>query len=54
MGIKEMARHFTDQTYDKPYTSAIYSNKEMTKLIKTEFDSESYQRSHFSLLTTNA
>ncbi len=50
MGIEEIASGFKNKVYKKPYTDPVYSNFQMTKLIKDEFYSQGYRKTHFSIL----
>ena len=52
-GIEEIYAHFKKGTYKKPYKDSYYSNVEMAKQMKTEFYSEGYQKTHFSLMADN-
>ena len=52
-GIEEIYAHFKKGTYKKPYKDSYYSNVEMAKQMKTEFYSNDYQKTHFSLMADN-
>jgi len=47
-GISEIVKHFKKKTYKKPYTDSYYSALEATKVIKKEFYSKGYRKTHFS------
>lgn len=49
-GIQEMYENMKSKTYTKPYTNFIYSNLEMTKTVKKQFDTKEYRQNHFSAL----
>ena len=53
-GIEEIYDHFKKGTYKKPYKNSYYSNAEMAKQMKTEFYSNDYQKTHFSLMADNS
>jgi nucleoside-diphosphate-sugar epimerase len=47
-GIREIYNKCKDNFYYLPLNAPHYSNLEMTKLIKKEFYSKNYRRTHFS------
>lgn len=47
-GIREIYENFKVGRYKLPINDPYYSNVEMTKIIKKEFYSKSYRRTHFS------
>lgn len=49
-GIREMAAALEDGVYENPYYHGLYSNVQMTKLIKDEFYSKEYRETHLSIL----
>lgn len=49
-GIREMAAALKDGVYENHYRDGLYSNVQMTKLIKDEFYSKEYRETHLSML----
>ena len=50
VGIREMAAALKDGVYENHYRDGLYSNVQMTKLIKDEFYSKEYRETHLSML----
>ena len=49
-GIREMTSSLRNGVYKRPYSDGLYSNVQMTKLIKDEFYSKEYRQNHLSIL----
>ncbi len=49
-GIREMTLSLRNGVYERPYSDGLYSNLQMTKLIKDEFYSKEYRQNHLSIL----
>ncbi len=47
-GIQEVYENFKTNNYKLPLNDPFYSNLEMTKIIKKEFYSKNYRKTHFS------
>jgi nucleoside-diphosphate-sugar epimerase len=51
-GIREIYENFKAHKYQLPLNDPYYSNVEMTKIIKKEFYSENYRKTHFTGLSS--
>lgn len=50
-GIREINENLRKKMYKKPYDNPYYVNSEMTKMLKKEFRSKKYKKSHFSTIS---
>jgi len=49
-GVREMISALRNGLYQRPYQDGMYSNVQMTRLIRDEFYSKEYRETHLSIL----